>query len=161
MYFSRVEDWDTSITEIVSFFCTKSWNPSKPIMEAYDFWVKGGKLPVFIEIIPLDEKAKLSYKSEFHEKLFIFTYWNSWVWVIKSYPTRFLYKSKTASFFFVTLISHFTTADDALYNKIGKLLSMNTLRTCPFDNPTKKCYLFAGPPTVFRYVTLSSKIHYL
>lgn len=120
------------------------------MIEAYDFWVNAGRLPVLIEIIPLDEKAKLSSRSEFHEKLLIFTSWKSWVWVIKSYPTKFLYKSNTANFFFDTLMSHFTTADEALYNKIGKLLSMKILRTCPFVNPTKKCYLLAGPPIVFK-----------
>jgi len=67
-----------------------------------------------MEIIPFEEKAKLSSRSEFQEKLLMLTSWKSCVWVIKSYPTRFLYKSKTANFFFETLISHFTTADEAL-----------------------------------------------
>ena len=53
-------------------------------MEAYDFWVKAGKLPVFIEIVPLHEKARLSSRSEFQEKLLILTYWKSCVCVIKS-----------------------------------------------------------------------------
>ncbi len=127
-----------------------NWNPSKPIMLAYDFWVNGGRFPVLMEIIPPLEYAMLSYKSEFQEKLLTLTYWKSWVWVIKSYPTRFLLRSKTANFFFETFISHFITATDDLYNNIGKLLSTNIFNTWPFDNPTIACSLFGGPPIVLR-----------
>lgn len=102
------------MTEIFYFLMTKSWNPSKPMIEASDFWVKGGKLPVLMEMMPLDEKAKLSSRLEFHAKLLMLTSWKSWVWVIRSYPTKFLYRSNTANFFLETLISHLTTADEAL-----------------------------------------------
>lgn len=62
---------------MLSFFTTKSWNPSNPRIDAYDFCVNGGRFPVLMEIIPLEEKAILSSRSEFHEKLLILTYWNN------------------------------------------------------------------------------------
>lgn len=73
MYFNKVDDCETSMTEMLSFLTTKSWNPSKPRIEAYDFCVNGGRFPVLMEMIPLEEKAKLSSRSEFHAKLLIFT----------------------------------------------------------------------------------------
>jgi len=117
-------------------------------------------LPVFIETIPLLSKAIESYKSEFHAKLFTLNYWNICVWVIKSYPIKFLFTSNTASFFFVTFKSHLTMAAVALYNCIGKLLSTNIFNTNPFANPSKACYLFGGPPIVFKNVTFPYNIHY-
>jgi hypothetical protein len=65
-----------SITVIVSLLLMNSWNPSKPMMLAYDFWVKGGKFPVLIEIVPPEEKAMLSSRSEFQAKLLTLTSWN-------------------------------------------------------------------------------------
>ena len=53
---------------------TKSWKPSNPMIEASDFCVNGGKFPVFIEITPLLENAILSSRSEFQQKLLMFTY---------------------------------------------------------------------------------------
>lgn len=40
------------MTVITSFFMMNSWNPSKPIIVASDFCVKGGRFPVLIEMIP-------------------------------------------------------------------------------------------------------------
>ncbi len=48
----------------------------------------------------------------------------------------------------------------ALYNCIGKLLSTNIFNTNPFANPSKACYLFGGPPIVFKNVTFPYNIHY-
>jgi len=65
--------------------------------------VRGGRFPVFIEIVPPLEKAILSSRSEFQAKLLTFTYWKICAWVSKSNPTKFLFKSKMANFFFETL----------------------------------------------------------
>lgn len=58
------------MTVILSFLWMKSWKPSKPITFAYVFWFNGGKLPVFIEMVPPDENAMLSSRSEFQANEF-------------------------------------------------------------------------------------------
>lgn len=102
------------MTEIEAFLFKNNWKPSNPMIYASDFWVSGAKFPVLIEIIPLLSKAIESYRSEFQAKLFTLSSWNIWDWVIKSKPIKFLFTSKTANFFLVTLISHLTILTEAL-----------------------------------------------